>query len=255
MKAIPTWNDERTAALVEAVAGKTEVTQADLTVLAESLETTSRSIGSKLRSLTKEGTVNVVVQKASEVARQTWASADEEALKSFLGEQAGMHTYSELAAVFLNGKYTTKQLQGKILSLELTDAVKKAEKVAAVRTYTEAEEAKYVQLATAGATLEEVAQALGKKLQSVRGKGLSLMREGRISEIPAQAQSTASASKEDFLKDIDVPALTVAEIQEATGKSPQGIKNALSRRGISCVDYDGAARRAKLDSKKEAADA
>ena len=252
MTSIPTWNTERTQNLVDAVAGKTVVTQEDLNVLAQNLETTSRSVGSKLRSLTKEGTISVEVQKASDVARQTWAEADEDALRNCLAENAGNYTYSELSAIFLNGKYTTKQLQGKILSLELTDSVKKTEKAAAVRTYTEDEEAVYIKMAGEGASLEAVAEALGKKLQSVRGKGLSLMREGRITEIPTQVEKVAKVAKEDFLAGFEVNTMTVEELQEATGKSARGIKNTLSRRGIACADYDGAARRVKLDKKAEA---
>ena len=246
-----TWTTERTQNLIDAVAGKAVVSQEDLLNIADSLDTTSRSIGSKLRSLVKEGSITVEVQKASEVARQTWLVADEDELKGFLAENAGTYTYSELSAIFKAGKYETKQLQGKILSLELTDAVKKAEKAAPVRTYTPEEEAIYVTKAAAGESLEAIAEALGKAIQSVRGKGLSLQREGRIAAIPTQAVSTAQAPKADFLETLGdaVVDMTVEEIAEATARSVRGVKNALSRRGVACKDHDGAARRAKIDKK------
>lgn len=243
-----TWTEERTQSLVEAVAGRSTITQEDLTTIAEQLGTTSRSIGSKLRSLAKEGVIEVEVQKASEVSRLTWPAEEEAELKDFLAQNPGAYTYGEISAVFMNGKYNTKQLQGKILSLELTDAIKKVEKVAPVRSYSVAEEEIYIAKAAEGASLEAIAELLGRSVQSARGKGLSLVREGRISTIPAQA-AVKAAVKVDFLEGIEVAAMTVEEIAEATGRSARGIKNALSRRGLACKNHDGAARRAKLDKK------
>jgi len=246
-----TWNESRTNQLIEAVANVEIVSQDLLVKIAAELDTTSRSIGSKLRSLVKDGSVSVEVQKASEVSRLTWAEGKEAALVAFLSENEGVHTYSEISAIFLAGEFTTKQLQGKILSLELTDSVKKTEKPATVRTYSEDEEATYVQLAAQGESLEAVAEALGKSIQSVRGKGLSLMREERIEAIPTQTVSQAKVVKEDILEGLEVASMTVAEIAEATARSARGIKNALSRRGLACKDHDGAARRMKLDKKSE----
>ncbi|WPJ68388.1 putative transcription factor D5 [Salmonella phage STP-SP2] len=48
--------------------------------------------------------------------------------------------------------------------------------------------------------------------------------------------------------------MTVAEIAEKTGKSERGVKSMLSRRGLVAKDYDGAAKRAKLDAKAAAAE-
>jgi DNA-directed RNA polymerase specialized sigma24 family protein len=249
------WTDERTAQLVDAVAGLTVVTQDKLAELADLLETTSRSVGSKLRSLTKDGTLILEVQKASDIARVTWPEADEAELKAFLEANAGVFTYSEVAASFQGGKFTTRQLQGKILSLELTDAVKKAEKAAPVRSYTEEEEALYVAKAAEGASLEEIAEVLGKSIQSIRGKGLSLMRENRIVKIPSQTVSQAKAVKADPFEGLDISEMTAEEVAKEIGSSVRGVKNTLTRRGVSCKNHDGAAKRIKLDNKEAEAEA
>ena len=44
--------------------------------------------------------------------------------------------------------------------------------------------------------------------------------------------------------------MTVADLVAATtDKTERGIKSTLSRRGLTCADYDGASKRAKLDAK------
>jgi predicted transcriptional regulator len=247
-----TWNDESTAQLIAKLEGISYVSQDTLKEIAEDLGHTARGVGSKIRSMVKNGEISVEVQKASEVVRNAWATEDEEALVDFLTQNDGQMTYSEIAAVFLGGKFGSKVIQGKVLSLELTDKVKKAEKAAAKRTYTDKEEAIYIEMAGQGASLEAVAETLGRPLNSIRGKGLSLQKEGRIQDIPHQSTSTAKV-REDWMATVvdKLDSMTVAEIAEATGKSERGIKNTLTRRGLSCVDHNGAGKREKLDAKAE----
>ncbi|WP_046969793.1 hypothetical protein, partial [Luteibacter rhizovicinus] len=82
---------------------------------------------------------------------------------------------------------------------------------------------------------------------------LSLLREGRIAAMPVQETSSAK-TREDLLEGLDLVNMTVAEIAEKTSKSERGVKSMLSRRGLVAKDYDGAAKRAKLDAKAAAAE-
>lgn len=249
------WNEENVSVLKARVEGVTLVSQELLQDIATELGHTARGIGSKLRQLVKVGELSLEVQKASEANKSAWAEDEEAALVDFLNTHNGTMTYTEVAATFLGGKFTAKQIQGKVLSLEMTDSVKKAEKVAAKRTYTEDEEARFVEMANTGESLEAIAEAMGRPLQSVRGKGLSLHREGRINEIPHQAESKATV-RADWLEPVmdEMADLTVAQIAEKVGKSERGVKNALTRRGLACADHNGEKQRAKLDAKAEKAE-
>ena len=240
------WNETNVATLTQAVEGKSLVTQEDLKAIALELGTSARSVGSKLRKLEI-----VEVQKASEAGRSNWSEDEQAALVDFLGANEGALTYAEISAAFLSGKFTTKQVQGKILSLELTGSVKPTAKAVAVRTYSEAEEAQIVELAGSGASMEDIAEAMGRPIASVRGKCLSLFKEEAIAEMPKQATSSAK-EKADILAGVDVENLTVAEIAEAPNRTERGIKSTLTRRGLNAKDHKGAEKAAKLAAKKDA---
>ena len=108
-------------------------------------------------------------------------------------------------------------------------------------------------MAKSGAFIEEIAEKLGKTINSVRGKALSLTRSAGI-DMPKQKQSHAQ-SKEDALETLGdkVVGMTVEEIAEAIGKTVRGVKTMLTYRSLTAVDYDGAAKNAKNAAKKEAA--
>lgn len=236
-----TWNEENTAKLVE-LAGTGEVSQINLVEIAEALGTTSRSIGAKLRRM------EYVVAKAAPKT-SAWDKDQEDALESLVNANANKLTYAEISASFEGGVFNAKQIQGKLLSMELFSLVRKADKVAPQRTYTEAEETKFVTLANDGATMESLAEAFSKPIASVRGKALSLLKSEHITAMPKQETSSAKA-RTDIFEGIDVSVFTIEQLVEQTDKSVRGIKSTLSRRGISCADYDGAAKRAKLDAAK-----
>lgn len=243
-----TWTDEITAELVAKVdaLGVEVVSQADVKSIAEDMGLNPRSVGAKLRKL------NYTVEKASAKA-SPWTPELEDELRNLLNSNPGVYTYSELETVFGKG-FTSKQLQGKVLNLELTHLVKKAEKRQSVRTYTEAEDAQVVQMINDGAFLEDIAAALNRTLPQIRGKALSLQREGKISTLPAQRDHKESAVKADAFEGLDIPSLTVAEICEATGKVERSVKSMLTRRALSAKDYDGAARAEKAAAKREKAE-
>ena len=129
--------------------------------------------------------------------------------------------------------------------MELTAHVKPAPKVESVRTYTPEEESLFVSMVQDGAFVEAIAEAMGRTVNSVRGKALSLLRAGEIDAIPRQ-ETTKSAAKEDPLAGLTgIDGMTVEAIAEAIGKTARGVKTMLTRRGISAADYDGAAKSVK----------
>lgn len=241
-----TWNEENTAKLQHLVgAADGFVSQEAVTNIAEEMGGSTRSVGAKLRKLGYE------VEKASAKV-SAWTPEMEEKLAKFLDEQSGNYTYAEITQVLFGADgVTDKQVQGKILSMELTSHVKPTPKREAKRTYTAEQEAMYVEMALANESLEAIAEALGVTITSARGKGLSLVREGRLEAQPVQAVSNATRRK-DPLDGVDVENSTLEQICEATSMSTRGVKSMLTRRGLSCLNHDGAKRRSSLDSKKDA---
>ena len=72
------------------------------------------------------------------------------------------------------------------------------------RTYSADEEATFVSMVNDGAFVEAIAEALGRSVNSIRGKALSLLRSGDIDAIPRQ-ENTKGASNADPLADIIPP--------------------------------------------------
>lgn len=243
---IPKWNPEREAKLREIVGVGPSVSANTVATAAETLETSVNSVAAKLRKMEFD------VESTAKSRQKTFSDDEALALTDFCIANAGQHTYAEIASLFMGGKFSAKQIQGKILSIELTDNVKATPKQEVVRTYTDEEEATFKSMAKAGAFLEDIAEKLDKSLNSVRGKALSLYKLEDM-EIPKQRESTAKA-KVDPLNGLgDVSAKTVEEIATAIDKTARGVKTMLTHRGIKCADWDGAKRNAKLNEKKDAA--
>jgi DNA-directed RNA polymerase subunit F len=241
MAKLPKWDEERTNKLVE-LAGEGEVSQESVASIAEVLETTKRSISSKLRKMGYD------VELVSASATKTFTDEQAVALGDFVTSNAGEYTYGDIAERFEAGIFSAKQIQGKILSMELTEAVKPTPKAESVRTYTEAEEAVFLAKVAEGAFLEEIAEALGKELNSVRGKALSFLRSGEIESIPKQ-RDIKSKDKTDAVEELgDISAYTVEKLAEVLGKTPRGVRTMLTRRGLTISDYDGAAKKAKASA-------
>ena len=96
-------------------------------------------------------------------------SADEtDALTSFLQENSGNLTAEEISEQFADGKFTARQINGKALSLEMTSHVKPAEKKITPRTYSEDDESTITSMVEEGKYLEEIAEAVGRTVNSVR---------------------------------------------------------------------------------------
>lgn len=237
MTTLPKWNEDRTNQLTEAVGSETPVTKATVARLAEELETSTRSVSSKLRKLGFD------VELAS-AAPKAFSDEEAESLRDFVESNEGAYTYAEIAENFAGGKFGARAIQGKILSMELTDAIKPTPRPETTKTYTDAEQETVVSMINAGNFVEEIADALGKTVASIRGKALSLLREEAITEMPKQRDVKGRAP--DSLESLgDVSGLTVAEIATQLDKTERGVKTMLTRRGVTAKDYDGAAKAAK----------
>ena len=238
MSTLKKWDEERTAQLEE-LAGDDFITQARVEEIAEEMETTKRSISSKLRKM------NYEVELASAAAKaKSFTDEQADALQELVEGNTGAMTYGDIAEAF-EGDFSAKQIQGKILSMELTGHVKPTPKTVAVKSYTDEEEAVFINLANTGKFLEEIADALDKKLNSVRGKALSLMRAGDIESIPKQRDVKGKEKSDPLASIVDIAEYTVEQLAEELGKTERGIKTMLTRRGITVTNYDGAAKKAK----------
>ena len=240
--ALPKWTDERIQQLVDFVGNTSPISQAMVADAATELETSTRSVSSKLRKMGHD------VELASSVSNRTFSEDQEATLSQFVSDNSGQYTYADIASSFEGGEFSAKSIQGKILSMELTGHVKPAEKPEAVRTYSPEEEATFTTMVNGGSFVEEIAEALGKSVNSIRGKALSLLRSGDINAIPKQKE-TKGSSKADPLAEVgDLDSMTVEAIADEIGKTVRGVKTMLTRRGLTCTDYDGAARKEKASS-------
>ena len=234
--ALPKWTDERTQQLVDFVGNESPVSQAMVADAADELETSVRSVSSKLRKMGYD------VELASANASKSFSDEQEATLSNFVTDNSGVYTYAEIAENFESGAFSAKSIQGKILSMQLTEHVKPAPKVETVKTYSEDEESQFISLVNDGAFIEDIAEALGRSVNSIRGKALSLLRASEINAITKQ-EHTKGSSKADQLADVEIDGMTVEEIADQIGKTVRGVKTMLTRRGLQCADYNGAARK------------
>lgn len=237
------WSDATVAQLLEIVGTASPVSVELVEQAATTLNVTERSVASKLRQLDRE------VASMAKVKESAFSAEQGEALRAYVSANAGAYTYKQIAENF-PGDFNAKQIQGKLLALELTGSVKPADKVEVARTYTEGEEAVFIKMAQAGKFIEDIATTLGKSIPSIRGKALSLTRKGQIDKIPAQQVSHAKNTVDpvEALGE-SISTMTVDEIAKAVDKTSRGIKTLLTRRGISVMGYDGAAKRVKAEAK------
>ena len=234
--ALPKWTDERTQQLTDFVGSESPVSQATVANAADELETSVRSVSSKLRKMGFD------VELASASQSKAFSDEQESTLSNFVQDNSGSYTYAEIAENFEGGAFSAKSIQGKILSMQLTEHVKPAPKVETVKSYNEDEEATFVSMVNDGAYIEQIAESLGRSVNSIRGKALSLLRAGEINAIPKQ-ENVVGNSKADPLADMDISDMSVEDIAEEIGKTVRGVKTMLTRRGLQCADYNGAARK------------
>lgn len=215
------YTDEMVAQMHE-VAGA-GLTEESIEALMSDFDFPRRSVTAKLRKLGYD-----VPKKAG--AAPVFSADETAALSEFLESNSGELTAEEISSQFADGKFTARQINGKALSLEMTQHIKPAEKKVTPRTYTEAEEAQIEALVGEGKFLEEVAEAMGKPVNSIRGKLLSMglkapQRDKKNTKVDAYA------GIEDMLD------RTVEEIATEFDKTVRGVKTVLTRRGLACADY------------------
>jgi len=237
--ALPKWTDERTSTLENFVGSESPVSQATVANAADELETSVRSVSSKLRKMGYD------VELASSSNTKSFSDEQEATLSNFVTDNSGQYTYAEIASEFDSGNFSAKSIQGKILSMQLTEHVKPAPKVESVKTYSDEEEATFIGMVNDGAFIEAIAESLGKSVNSIRGKALSLLRAGEINAIPKQ-EVTKGSGKADPLADLEIDDMTVEAIADNIGKTVRGVKTMLTRRGLVCADYDGSARKERV---------
>lgn len=244
------WSDELVEELMGIVGTSQPVQPNTITAAAEMLEVSERRVASKLRKM------GIEVASLAKAKTSTFSEEESEALTEFLNTHDGEFTYKEVAENFADGKFTPKQIQGKVLALELTGNVKPTEKVVAASLYSQDEENIFIQMASSGAFIEDIAVSLKREINSIRGKALSLLQKGLITSIPVQRESNAK-NKEDAITALGdaIHGMTVQEIAQATDKTERGIKTALTRRGIRVADYDGETKHAKALAKAAKAEA
>jgi len=247
MSTLPKWDETREATLTgfAGVEAGQEVSNDTVESAAEALETSTRSVASKLRRMGYD------VESSVKERKKSFTDAEEAELSSFVEDNSGSYTYGEIAAAVLGGSHNAKSIQGKLLSMELTSHVKATPKAETVKKYSDTEESKFIELAKGGSFIEDIAEALGKTIQSVRGKALSLNRQHGM-DIPKQRESTAKTVADPLAELGDgVGELTVEEIATSIGKTERGVKTMLTHRGIKAKNYDGAKRKAKIEEKND----
>lgn len=245
---VPKWDKERELRLLEVVGSTRPVTAEAVAAAAEDLNTTPRSISSKLRKMGEE-----VVSLAKDQTK-SYTDAEETELTNFLTSNSGKYTYGELAGLVLKSNpRTAKQLQGKILSMELFSHVKATPVVEREKTYTDEQEAKIRELLSQNVFIEDIAEALGKEVNSIRGKILSMSRADDSIVIPKQREYKTKDDVDPIEALGDISDMAVEEIAETVGKSVRGVKTMLTHRGLTCKNYDGAKRKEKIEAGKDAA--
>lgn len=199
------------------------VTEEIIESLMEEFDFPRRSVTAKLRKLGYD-----VPKKPG--AAPVFSADETDELASFLEENSGNLTAEEISQQFAGGKFTARQINGKALSLEMTGHVKPAEKKVTPRTYSEEEESKISDMVEGGSYLEEIADAMNRSVNSIRGKLLSM-------GLKAPQRDKKDSKADPYAGIEDMLDQTVEEIAEAFDKTVRGVKTVLTRRGLACADY------------------
>lgn len=215
------YTDEMVTRMQSACAGG--VTEEILETLCTEFEFPRRSVSAKLRKLGYD-----VPKKAG--TEQKFTFEETAMLREFLEQNSGVYTAEEIAAKIAGGKFTGRQINGKALSLEMTKHIKPADKKVVPKTYSSDEEDTIRALVEKGAFLEDIAAKLGKTVNSIRGKLLSM-------ELKAPQRDKKGAKADPYEGLVDMLDKTVGEIAAHFGKTERGVRTVLTRRGLTCKDH------------------
>ncbi len=103
----PRWTEDRTRILSAIAEGMDTVSQDTVASAAVELDTTTRSVSSKLRKMGYD------VELASSAHKKAFTDEQAESLSSFVTGNSGVYTYADIAGSFEGGNFTAKQVQGK----------------------------------------------------------------------------------------------------------------------------------------------
>ena len=215
------YTDEMVTRMNDICAGG--VTEDIIESLCDEFEFPRRSVTAKLRKLGYD-----VPKKPG--AAPVFTADETDALAAYLEASSGSKTAEDIAADFMDGKFTARQINGKALSLEMTSHIKPAEKKVTPKTYSVEEEGKIAAMVEDGAFLEDIADAVGKTANSVRGKLLSM-------GLKAEQKEKKGAKADPYEGIEDMLDQTVEQIAENFDKTVRGVKTVLTRRGLSASDY------------------
>ena len=238
---LPKWNEERENTLTALVNGESPVSTETVKHIAEEMETSERSVASKLRKM------GVEVDKKADAA-PAFDEAQTEQLRGIVDANPGAFTAQEVADQ-LGADFSLKQIRGKLLSMDLAGALKHVEPVAIPRKYTPEQEARIVDMVQGGSFVEDIAAEMDKTVQQIRGKCLSLLREVDGLTMPETRDKVGKTETANPYEGLDLKTLSVADISEATNKTERAVKTYLTKSGINCANYKGATRRERLDKK------
>lgn len=218
------YTEEMVARMQEVA--KNELTEESIEGLMAEFDFPRRSVTAKLRKLGFD-----VPKKPG--AAPIFSADETEALAEYLDDNSGEFTAEEIAAHFSDAwgrEVNARQINGKALSMEKTGDIKPAEKKVAPRTYSESDEALITKLVGEGKFLEDVADAVGRPVNSIRGKLLSMGLKA-----PQRDKKTAKSDPYEGIE--DMLDKSVEEIATAFDKTVRGVKTVLTRRGLACADY------------------
>ena len=111
------WSDDNIATLQSFVNGESPVSASVVQTAATAMNISERSVASKLRQLGQ------TVESMATVKAPKFSTEQGAALVAFLNNNVGTMTYKQIAEDFENGAFSAKEIQGKVLALELTNAV------------------------------------------------------------------------------------------------------------------------------------
>jgi DNA-binding CsgD family transcriptional regulator len=215
------WTEELVAKLVEGLDKNTEVPYSKCQEIAENLNISDRSVTGKLRVL------------GFKVGRKTkpgkvYTPEDEERIRKMVEKG---YTQKQIADKL--GK-DIKSIGGKLLAMGIKGVERGVpKKEAAPKKFTEAEEAKIKELAENGAYVEEIADALGKTVQQIRGKLVSM----KISGVPTKNKKTATKkvytdAVVEQVKALAAEGKSVEEIAEALELNEKGLRSKMGKLGL-----------------------
>lgn len=243
-KSLPKWTDERTNTLIGIVGAEDPVTQETVKEAAETLETTPLSVAAKLRKL------GYNVESVSATRTKSFTDEQEATIRSVLESEPNKHTPADLSVILFGNEEKAKQVQGKVLSMDLSHLLMRVPPKVVVKKFTDEETDKIAELINSGAYLEDIAEAMGRDIKQIRGKALAMQRSHGTAFPPQRDKKTKTPV--DPFDGLDVASLTVEELAKELEKTERGIKTMLTYRELTAKDYDGAAK-AKKNAEKRAA--